>query len=351
MSQRVQPPVVLTMDDARVEVPHGTTLLDAARTMGVEIPTLCHEPSLRPQAQCRLCLVEVEGRPRLEPACATQAEAGMAVRTGSGRVWAARRTIVELLLSEHPHGNGHVAAGCKLCRYAEEFGVRAPAFGVGGPGRYVRENPCIERNAAACVLCSRCARVCAQVQGIGALTFTGRGIGTELCAGDGLTLDETACEMCGNCVAVCPTGALRPRRTAQAAPEKKVATTCGFCGVGCQLDLEVAGGRVVGAQAAPGNVVNGDWLCVKGRFGHGFIHHPDRLTQPLIRYNGALQPAGWDEALNYVAGRLAAIKAGHGPDMMAVMSSTRCTNEENYLAQKFARAVLGTNSVDQAARA
>jgi predicted molibdopterin-dependent oxidoreductase YjgC len=347
----MQMPIALTIDGTRVEVAPGASLLDAARGLRIEIPTLCHEPTLKPQAQCRLCLVEVAGRPRLEPACATPADGGMAVSTASERVLAARRTILELLLSEHPHGDGHDSGRCKLCCYADAWGVRAPTFGFGAEGRYVRENPCIERNEAACVLCSRCARVCDQIQRIGALTFTGRGIETELRAGTDHTLDQTECEMCGNCVAVCPTGALRPRGGSRVPPEKRVPTTCGFCGVGCQVELEVAEGRVGGARATPGNVVNGDWLCVKGRFGHPFIHHPDRLTQPLIRRDGTLQPATWDEALDFVAKRFAEIKAAHGPDMMAVMSSTRCTNEENYLAQKFARAVLGTNSVDQAARA
>jgi len=166
----------------------------------------------------------------------------------------------------------------------------------------------------------------------------------------GKALEQTDCEMCGNCVAVCPTGAMRGSRMADLAGAQRVRTTCGFCGVGCQLELNVRAGRIIGVTSTSDNPVNGKWLCVKGRFGYEFVHHPDRLTRPLIRRNGDLVPASWDEVLHDVATRLTEIKRINGPEAIAFMSSSRCTNEENYLVQKIARAAIGTNSVDQCAR-
>lgn len=343
---------MINIDGKEIDVTPGTTILEAASDAGIEIPTLCHEPGLEPRAQCRICVVEVEGRPRLEAACATQAVNGMIVHTNSDRVIAARTMIIELLLSEHPESCPARARGdeCKLCDYAERFGITRPMFGYGKQTAEITENPVMSRRPDACILCSKCVRVCETVQGIGALAFTDRGIRTEMRPALGKILEETDCEMCGNCVAVCPTGAVAARWMSGLVGAKKARTTCGYCGVGCQFELNVRDGRVVGVTSAGDSPVNGRWLCVKGRFGYEFIHHPDRLTTPLIRRNGELEPASWDEALDLVASRLKDIKAADGPDAIGFMSSSRCTNEENYLMQVLARAVIGTNSVDQCAR-
>lgn len=335
----------------QIGVAGGTTILQAARLLDIDIPTLCHDDELEDRAQCRLCVVEIDGRPRLEPACATQVAEGMTVSTDSETTLAARRMTLELLLSEHPQSCPTRARGgeCNLCDYADDYGIRAPAFGYGSETEDIRENSFISRNAAACILCSKCARACEQVQGVGELGFMGRGIGVTARPAVGKTLEQTECEMCGNCVVVCPTGALRATGPPGRA-DAKVRTTCGYCGVGCQFDLNVRAGRVVGVTTEPDNPVNGKWLCVKGRFGYEFIHHPERLTAPLIRRGDRLEPASWDEALGAVASRLAEIKAANGPDAIGFMSSSRCTNEENYLVQKLARAVIGTNNVDQCAR-
>jgi len=276
----------------------------------------------------------------------------MIVRTDSERVADARSTVLELLLSEHPKDCPTRALGgeCRLCDYADRFGIRGPSFGYGDRAGEIRENPFMTRDPATCILCSKCIRVCDQVQGVDCLAFVNRGIGTEARPALGKILEQTECEMCGNCVAVCPTGAIRASGMRGLAGARKVRTTCGFCGVGCQFDLNVIDGRIVGVTSAPDSVVNGKWLCAKGRFGYEFIHHPDRLTRPLVRRNGELQPASWDEALDYIAVRLKEIKDTHGPDAIAFISSSACTNEENYLVQKLARAAVGTNSVDQCAR-
>lgn len=345
-------PVSLTIDGQPTKAAPGATILDVARQIGIDIPSLCYEPGLTPQAQCRLCIVEVEGRPRLEPACASLVTDGMVVHANSDRVLAARRMILQLLLSEHPQNCPARALGneCKLCDYADEFDLQRPAFGFGREREDVAENSFISRNPAACILCSKCVRVCDQVQGIGALAFNGRGSSTEMRPALSKILDQTDCEMCGNCVAVCPTGAMMASQVQGLADAEKVRTTCGFCGVGCQMELNVKNGRVIGVTSSGSNEVNGKWLCAKGRFGCEFIQHPERLDHPLIRRNGALEPASWDEAFGVIASGLMGIKSADGPDAIAFMSSSRCTNEENYLVQKLARAVIGTNNVDQCAR-
>lgn len=342
----------LIINGRHAEVPEGATVLEAARSLGIEIPTLCHDPALEPTAQCRLCLVEIDGTSRLEPACATRVRDGMAVSTHGAAAVASRRMVLELLRSRHPRECPTRAVGltCRLCDYADEYEVTEPRLGYGSRCEVVHQNGVMVTDASACIRCEKCVRVCHEVQGIGALTLVNRGSRTELMAGSGSTLSETDCELCGNCVEVCPTGAIRGAKSKNLSAARKVATTCGYCGVGCQLELNVHEGRVVGVTTSGDNPVNGKWLCVKGRFGYEFIHHPDRLTRPLIRKEGRLVPASWDEALDLVATRMIAIRGGHGPNALAFMSSSRCTNEDNFVMQKLARAVIGTNNVDQCAR-
>jgi len=343
--------VTLSINGRRVEAAPGTTILQAAQSLGIDIPTLCHDDELESRGICRLCSVEIVGRPRLEPACRLQVENGMDVRTDSDKVLPVRKMVLELLLGDHPNPCPTRASGseCKLCDYADLYGITPPQRWRRPTGERVRENAFISRDAAACILCSKCVRVCERVQGIGSVSFVNRGAHTTVGSPGGATLEDTPCEMCGNCTAVCPTGALSMNGFAGPV-DAKVRTTCTYCGVGCQFDLNVRDERVVGVTTDSDSPVNGRWLCVKGRFGYEFINHPDRLTSPLIRRNGQLEPTTWDEALGYVASRLTEIKSANGPDTISFMSSSRCTNEENYLMEKLARAVIGTNNVDQCAR-
>lgn len=346
------PLISLELDGREVLVPEGSTLLEAARHAGIEIPTLCHEPALVPQAQCRLCLVTYEGSDRLDPACATRVASGMRVLTHSEPVLRARRGVLELLLARHPAACPARAQGlvCRLCDYAAAYGLEAPRLGHGAASAPIVQNGFMTTDAAACVRCAKCVRVCDEVQGVGVLAMAHRGAGNEVVPAGGGRLSATDCEMCGNCVAVCPTGAIRATHMVGLAGATKVQTTCGFCGVGCQLELNVRADRVVGVTSFADNPVNGPWLCVKGRFGYDFIHHPERLRHPLIRRNGQLERATWDEALAVVVEGLRGIRQRHGPDALGFVSSSRCTNEENYLMQKLARAGIGTHSVDQCAR-
>jgi len=347
--------VKLTIDSVEISVPEGTTVFHAARSAGIDIPHLCYEPELGlpPTAACRLCVVEVEGAAAPAASCAYPAGEGMVVRTDSEVLREIRQTVIGLLLSDHPHdcATCDESGQCKLEHYAYALGLREKREAADPVAiKCVPDAPMIDYDRTKCILCGRCVAVCQNMQEAGAVDFQGRGFDTEVGLPPGLSREESDCELCGNCVAVCPTGAAAGRRMVGIRGATKVRTTCGYCGVGCQFDLNVRDGRVVGVTTTSDNPVNGKWLCVKGRFGYEFIDHPDRLTTPLIRRNGQLEPATWDEALGYVASRLTEIKAANGPDAIGFMSSSRCTNEENYLLGKLARAVIGTNNVDQCAR-
>jgi formate dehydrogenase alpha subunit len=350
--------VSLTIDGAAVTVPKGTTVFEAARSAGIEIPHLCYGPELGlpPTGSCRLCLVEVEGANTPLASCVHPVAPGMIVRTDSGELREHRRMVIGLLLSDHPHDclTCEKAGACDLQRYAYELGVKEPEYA----GATVRphpsqEGPAIARDDTKCILCGRCVEVCHNLQVTGAIDFLGRGFDTRIGLPPGLPRDQSDCVECGNCIDVCPTGALSYAGAQGRGREwefQRVTTICPYCGCGCPLDLHLRDGRIVSIAGTPGPVGTRGLLCVKGRFGFDFIGHPDRLTQPLIRRDGALAPATWEEALDLVARRLAEIKARHGPDAIAGLASAKCTNEENYLMQKFVRAVIGTNNIDHCAR-
>ena len=348
--------VTLSINSLQVTVPQGSTILDAARQLGVFIPTLCHDPELTSVGSCRMCVVDVKGARNLVISCATAAAAGMVVETESPAVMEARKTIIELLLANHPMDcltcgkNGD----CRLQDYAYMYGVKDGGTFQGAVHHYPLEenNPFMTRDMNKCILCGKCIRACAEIQGNNVVDFTYRGFNTKVAPAMDTTLDESSCVFCGNCVAVCPTGALQEkalRSSARSWEVKKVKTTCPYCGTGCNFDLNVKDGKVVGVTSCDGDV-NGRALCVKGRFGFGFIHHRDRLTSPLIKKSGQFVEASWDEALSLVAEKLGSLRDNAGPDSIGILSSARCTNEENYLLSKFARAVIGTNNIDHCAR-
>jgi predicted molibdopterin-dependent oxidoreductase YjgC len=346
--------ITLTIDGRPVSVPPGTTVLNAARLLGIDIPTLCHLADLTPEGCCRVCLVEIAGVRTLATACTYPVAEGMAVRTDTADVREARRTVVEMLLANHPPDCLACQANqrCELQRLALDLGVRSIPF-AGERRRYAPDdsNPFIIRDNEKCVLCGRCVRVCKELQCCNVLDWTERGFASKITPAFDSAMADSSCVFCGTCVSACPTGALTEKTLyASGLPDKKVKTTCPFCGVGCNFDLNVKDGEIIGVTSNETSAVNGRLLCVKGRFGTDYVHSPERLTSPLVRKDGVLAEATWDEALGLVADRLAAIKADHGPDAIAALSSARCTNEENYLLQKFMRAAVGTNNVDHCAR-
>jgi predicted molibdopterin-dependent oxidoreductase YjgC len=332
------------------------TILEAARDHGIHIPNLCYEERLEPYGSCRICLVEVEGARGLLPSCYTRVTEGMVVRTDTEELRRIRRTIIELLLSDHPVDcmTCERAGNCKLQDLAYEYGVKkTPYEGEVHQYQILQDNPLIERDYNKCVLCGRCIRICREVQGVGVYDFVNRGFKAVPGTPYGKPLQETPCEFCGQCVSTCPTGAITSilskgkGRTWQV---EKVRTTCTYCGCGCQIDLHVRGGKVV-EVSSPVMVGPGQGnLCVKGRYGYSFIDHPDRLNRPLVRKGGELVEASWEEALDLVARSIREAVDNAGPDSVAFLTSARCTNEENYLMQKFARAVVGTNNIDHCAR-
>ncbi len=350
--------ITLEIDGVKATVPAGTSILNAALDAGIEIPHLCYDPDwgLPPSGSCRLCLVEVEGARGPVPSCSHTAAAGMVVHTDTEELLQIRKMLIDLLLSDHPHDclTCEQAGNCALQDYAYQLGVREPEYaGAAVSADPVRDGPAIVYDPSKCFLCGRCVEVCHNVNVIGAIDFQGRGFDTRIGLPPGLPRDESVCTECGNCIDVCPTGALSFAGAEGAGRTwelDRVATTCPYCGVGCTIVLHTRDNRIVKVTAEPLLGVSRGQLCVKGRFGFDFVNHEARLTQPLIRSDGELNPASWDEALDFVASRLSDIKAKAGADAIAAMSSAKCTTEENYIMQKFMRAVIGTNNVDHCAR-
>jgi NADH dehydrogenase/NADH:ubiquinone oxidoreductase subunit G len=323
--------VTLTINNIKLTVPENTTVLEAARQNDIYIPTLCDDPRLEPHGACRLCLVQIKGMPRPVTACTTPVTEGMELETTNELIERQRRTIVELLLSDHPNDCMvcERAGDCTLQELAYFYNLRANRF-YGERRQYTTKdmNPFIERDMEKCILCGKCVRVCDEVQGVGAIDIAHRGFVAKVSTPFGKDLD---CEFCGQCVSICPTGALVGKQSLGRGRQKDVAevdTICPYCGCGCNLTLHVSRNEVVRVSSRR-NTINEGWLCVKGRFGQGYLNSPDRLTTPLIRKDGTLVPASWDEAFGYIAERLGAIKQKHGPDAIGGLSSARCTNEEN----------------------
>jgi len=348
--------VTITIDDKQVTAQEGMTVFQAAQAAGIKIPHLCYHEKLPPTGACRMCVVEVEKARSLVTSCTYPVTEGMVVRTNTERVVKARKLALELLLSDHPL-NCMVcekAGNCKLQDYAYEYGIAESPF-AGERHEYPIDtsNPFIVRDYNKCILCGRCIAACSDIQATEALDRKNRGYDTRVIAGLDQPLQDSPCVFCGRCISVCPVGALTEKQAMGKGREwdfKRVRTICNYCGCGCTIELNLRDGRIVKVTNAEDSPVAGGSLCVKGKFGWDFIQNEERLRTPLIKENGKFREASWDEALNLVASKLSEIREENGADSVAVLSSAKCSNEENYLLQKFARAVIGTNNVDHCAR-
>jgi predicted molibdopterin-dependent oxidoreductase YjgC len=348
--------ITLTVDGRPIHAHPGQTVLEVCRGAGVHIPTLCHDPRLEPYGGCRMCIVEIDGMRGYPTSCTTLATDGMVITTASDALFDLRRTIVELLLSDHKvecltcESNGR----CELQDVAYEHGIEVPAL-KGDKHRVEIEddNPLIARDLDKCISCGRCVRICREVQGCDVYDTNGRGFDSLPGTPFDLPLLDAGCEFCGQCVSTCPTGALTDRPSRFLGRPWEVTwteSTCGYCGVGCTIEYAAKGGRVVGTRAPLDKGPNYGNLCAKGRYGWSFTHHEDRLTTPLIRRDGRLVPTTWDEAIAVVATRLSAVVDEHGSEAVGGLASAKCTNEESYLFQKLMRAAIGTHNIDHCAR-
>ncbi len=347
---------IITINGNKCTFESGETILEVAERNGIDIPTLCYINGSAPTGACRLCVVEVKGARNLLPSCATPAAPKMEVETESDRVIKSRRLNIELLLASGHHNcvtcekNGD----CRLQDLAYRYKVDTVRFPE-TETMYLPEtdNALIIRDFSRCILCGRCVQACNEVQVNRAISYGYRGAASKIVALGDLPLNQSDCVFCGECVQVCPVGALTEKSSrfkGRPWEVKKTQTTCPYCGVGCQLDLQVKGNEIIKVTGTEDSEPNFGSLCVKGRFGYHYVNHDERIKSPLIRESGSFREASWEEALNLVSRRLKEIKSDSGPDSIGVFSSAKITNEENYLAQKFARAAIGTNNVDHCAR-
>ena len=345
--------VNITVDGRKVTAPAGTLLIEACKSVGIEVPSFCYYPNLSLQGACRMCLVKIEKMPKLQTACTTVITEGMAVTTESDEIRQARKSMVELLLGNHP-------LDCPVCDAGGECELQDMTFSYGAAeSKYIdiknhREeqqwSPVVYFDRPRCILCYRCVRVCGEGMDVWALGVQNRGVSSIIAPNKE---DHLECEECGMCIDICPVGALTSgayRYKTRPWEMKHVGTTCTHCADGCKTTLGVrrsdTGMEIVRGDNRDKSGINGDFLCMKGRYAFDFANHEDRITQPLIRKNGRLTPSTWEEALELVGKRFREICDQRGGPAIGVVGSTRTTNEENYLLQKFARTVLGTNNID-----
>lgn len=351
--------VSLTIDGISVTVPEGASVLRAAALAGVGVPKLCASEDLAAFGSCRLCLVEIQGRKGYPASCTTLVEAGMEVRTQTSRLAQLRRNIMELYISDHPldcltcSANGD----CELQDMAGAVGLREVRYGYQGANHLDKpkdeSGPYFAFDPSKCIVCSRCVRACEEQQGTYALTIGGRGFASEVMASQNQPFAESECVSCGACVKACPTATLMEKSVVQhGQPERAVITTCAYCGVGCSFRAELQGDRLVRMVPDRNGKANHGHACVKGRFAFGYATHKDRVTTPLVRerIDQPWRKVGWDEAIDTAAKRLRSIQKRYGRKAVGGVTSSRCTNEEVYVVQKFVRAALRNNNVDTCAR-
>ena len=347
------PDITLTVDGKKIAAPAGTLLIEACKSVGIEVPSFCYYPNLSQPAACRMCLVKIEKMPKLQTACTTVVAEGMVITTESDEIKQARKSMLELLLGNHP-------LDCPVCDAGGECELQDMTFSYGAAESKFMErknhrdeqqwSPVVYFDRPRCILCYRCVRVCGEAMDVWALGVQNRGVSSIIAPNQE---DHLECEECGMCIDICPVGALTSgayRYKTRPWEMKHVGTVCTHCADGCKTTLGVrrsdTGMEIVRGDNRDKSGTNGDFLCIKGRYGFDFASSDDRLTQPLIRKNGKLTPSTWEEAFDLVGKKFAEIRDHEGGPAIGVVGSNRTTNEENYLLSKFARTVLKTNNVD-----
>ncbi|MGD0270813.1 MAG: NADH-quinone oxidoreductase subunit NuoG [Candidatus Sulfotelmatobacter sp.] len=345
--------VTLTVDGKKVTAPAGTLLIEACKTVGIEVPSFCYYPNLSLQGACRMCLVKIEKMPKLQTACTTVISEGMIVTSDSDEIKQARKSMLEMLLGNHP-------LDCPVCDAGGECELQDMTFSYGAAESKFMEaknhkdeqqwSPVVFFDRPRCILCYRCVRVCGEGMDVWALGVQNRGVSSIIAPNKE---DHLECEECGMCIDICPVGALTSgayRYKTRPWEMKHVGTICTHCGDGCKTTLGVrradTGMEIVRGDNRDKSGTNGDFLCIKGRYAFDFANHEERLTQPLIRREGKLTPATWEEAFQLIGKKFAEVRDRDGGTAIGVIGSTRTTNEEAYLLSKFARVVLKTNNVD-----
>jgi formate dehydrogenase alpha subunit len=350
--------VTIYIDGRKIVAPAGQILIETARSNGIMIPGLCYHKRITPTGACRLCVCKIKGMNGLVASCTVRITEGMEITAYDDELEEARRFLLDYLLSEH---NEEFDGS-----YDDEFRQLKKQYNLDDPANRKfpsiwkelnypvdKSSPILAYDASKCIKCFRCIKACDEVQGKNVLSFANRGVTSYIIAGFD-NWKESECDGCGECIQLCPTGAivetLHRDKIDLKKIDSKIISTCPYCGVGCQIEMIVQDGRIVRVNGAEGLPPNDGRLCVKGRFGYDFVHSPERLTTPLIKRNGKFESASWEEALDLIASKFSSIKDEHGSQALAGYSSAKCTNEDNYLFQKFVRLVFGNNNVDYCTR-
>jgi formate dehydrogenase major subunit len=341
-----------TINDQGFQSQKHVSILEACRSFAIDIPTLCHDERLKPIGSCRMCLVQVEGKPRPVTACNTPLAEGMVISTHTPTLENERRMLLKMLAQDHPGEGLRETPEKPFYRYALQYGLTEADFNGSHETHLLDDShPYIHVDMSQCIVCYRCVRICDEVQGQFVWQILNRGHETRIVPDSGTTLRESSCVSCGACVDTCPSGALEDKLlVANKKPTTWARTTCPYCGTGCEMSVGRSQNQIVSIKPLLEAQVSKGHLCVKGRYAFDFVHATDRITEPMIPNNDGWLQVPWDDAISFTAKRLLHILEEQGPDSIGILGSARGTNEENYLAQKFARVVIGTNNVDCCAR-
>jgi formate dehydrogenase alpha subunit len=342
--------ITVTLDGLTVSGSPGMTILELARESGIEIPTLCSDPHLSPIGACRICIVQDERNGNLFAACVTPISSGMQINTNTADVIAHRKNIIELMLASHPDTCMVCDKGnrCQLRQIASDVGIGLTRLYKTPHSSIIQElNPYLERDLTKCILCGKCIRACQEMVVEGAIDYYQRGFAAKPATFDDQPLEKSECTFCGTCISLCPTGALSEKnKTYRSSTGLSADTICPFCACGCKLNVETKERSIVRVKPGNGESINNGTACKWGMYHLDFVSSSDRLTRPLIKTEGQFEETSWDAALELIAGKLDEIKQKHGPDSIAFLGSPNCTNEDNYILQRFARTIIGTNNID-----